>query len=243
MKRTTIKFLCALFALWITVSPVFALNDDIYAWGGFGKKDNVYSCAKTDEKVIALTFDDGPHPSITPRILDILKKYDVKATFFAIGKNIETYPEPLIRAASEGHEIGNHTYSHLTGQHTNKETLEKELLKTDELIKKLTGKRPVLYRPPTGYCNLTTVKSAADLNYKIIIWTVDTLDWAHTSAEKIADNIISNIKNGSIVLMHDYNTKPYYTVEALEIVLPKLQDMGYSFVTVSELIALDCDTD
>lgn len=194
MKRKFISFICILFALWIFVTPVFASANEVAAWGGFGKKDNVYSCAKTNEKVIALTFDDGPHPAITPEILDILKQYDAKATFFVIGKNIEYYPEPLKRAVREGHEIGNHTYSHLTAQHSDKETLENELIRTDSLIKKITGKATQLYRPPTGYCNLVTVKSASELNYKIITWTIDTRDWAHKSTKDITDNIISNIK-------------------------------------------------
>ena len=116
-----------------------------------------------------------------------------------------------------------------------------DIFAKNTVSRKLTGKSPSLFRPPTGYCNLTTVKSAADLNYKIIIWTVDTEDWAHTSAKGIAENVLGNVHNGSIVLMHDYLTKPHYTVEALEIILPKLIEMGYQFVTVSELIALDCD--
>ncbi len=241
MKRIFLRIFCVIYAVWLLTLTVFAAENNEYTWSGFGKKDNVYSCAKTDEKVIALTFDDGPHPTITPKILDILKKYNVKATFFVIGRNIENYPDPFVRTAAEGHEIGNHTYSHLTSQHTEKQALEDELVRTDSIIRKLTGKSPSLFRPPTGYCNLTTVKSAADLNYKIIIWTVDTEDWAHTSAKGIAENVLGNVHNGSIVLMHDYLTKPHYTVEALEIILPKLIEMGYQFVTVSELIALDCD--
>ena len=236
MKRVIILLLC-LFA--VARSLPFELNaaSDEPTWGGFGKKDNVYFCASTDKKIAALTFDDGPHPVLTDEILDILAQYGVKATFFVIGKNAQNYKKQLFRAYSEGHEIGNHTYSHLTATDTNSKKLLEELKETDKIISEITGQRPRLFRPPTGYCNASAVQSAAALGYKVILWTVDTRDWAHTSAPEIKKNVSEHIGNGSIILFHDYVSGKSSTAEALRTLLPLLIEQGYSFDTVSNMIS------
>ncbi len=236
MKRVIICLFCALA---VVLSMPFSINASSAepTWGGFGKKDNVYFCAKTDKKVAALTFDDGPHPHLTDEILDILAEYNAKATFFVIGKNAEIYKNQLIRAYSEGHEIGNHTYSHLTASGTNSEKLSAELRKTDKIISEITGQRPRLFRPPTGYCNSVAVQSAAELGYKVILWTVDTRDWAHTGASEIKKNVSEHIGNGSIILFHDYVSGSSSTAEALRKLLPELIDQGYTFDTVSNMIS------
>ena len=158
-----------LLALCLLPVNILSGTEALPVWGGFGRRDNVYSCAETDERIVALTFDDGPHPRFTDEILDILEKYSVKATFFVIGRNAESYRGKLKRIAESGHEIGNHTYSHVTAGKTNAENFALELKKTHEIIKKITGTEPVLFRPPTGYCNTVAVKSAAEMNYKIIV--------------------------------------------------------------------------
>ncbi len=236
MKLFISRLICAILLLFISFSSVTASNAEP-TWGGFGKKDNVYFCAGTDKKIAALTFDDGPHPVLTDEILDILAEYNVKATFFVIGKNAESYKKQLIRAYSEGHEIGNHTYSHLTASEKNRTSLTEELRKTDNVIFKLTGHHPTLFRPPTGYCNSVAVQSAAEMGYKIILWTVDTRDWAHTSAATIQKNVSENIGNGAIILFHDYISGSSSTADALRGLLPKLIDDGYSFDTVSNLLS------
>lgn len=217
--------------------PSVTVGSDIATWGGFGRRDNVYSCAETDEKIVALTFDDGPHPKYTDEILDILEKYEIKATFFVIGKNAESYPEKLKRITKCGHEIGNHTYSHVTAGKTCVSDLSAELQRTHSIVKNITGKDCVLFRPPTGYCNTVAVKSAAEMNYKIIVWTVDTRDWAHTSAENIIKNVKAHISCGSIVLFHDYISPPSPTPAALKELVPYLLNESYRFVTVSELLS------
>ena len=223
--------------------PISARADNLCAaWGGFGRKDNVYSCIGTEEKIIALTFDDGPHPRYTDEILDILSKYNVKATFFVIGKNAEIYKEQLKRIAEGGHEIGNHTYSHVTSGKVSEGEFQRELEKTHKIIKDVTGIDTTLFRPPTGYCDQTTVKSAARLSYKIIVWTVDTKDWTHVSSENIVNNVKNYVVGGCIVLMHDYVTAPSPTPSALSVLIPHLLSKGYKFVTVSELISRDAQS-
>ncbi len=219
--------------------PLRAENGALETWGGFGRQDNVYSCVGTDEKIIALTFDDGPHPKYTDEILDVLGKYNVKATFFVIGKNAESYPKKLKRIADEGHEIGNHTYSHVTAGKSSKESFSLELEKTHGIIKKITGKDTVLFRPPTGYCNTTAVKVAAEMNYKIIVWTVDTKDWMHTGRDSIVKNVKSYATGGCIILFHDFISSPSPTPSALSALIPHLLSEGYRFVTVSELLSYD----
>lgn len=234
------KRLCGfLLVLLLLPLPLHAEKTAIEAWGGFGRQDNVYSCVGTDEKIIALTFDDGPHPRYTDEILDILGKYNVKGTFFVIGRNAESYPKKLKRIADEGHEIGNHTYSHITAGKASKENFGAELKKTHGIIKKITGKDTVLFRPPTGYCNTVAVKSAAEMNYKIIVWTVDTRDWMHTSTENIVKTVKTHAMGGCIVLFHDFVTAPSPTPSALRELIPYLIEEGYRFVTVSELLSYD----
>lgn len=189
-----------------------------------------------DKKVIALTFDDGPHPKETDQVLDVLKKYDVKATFFIAGKHANWYSKPLIRASKEGHEIGNHTFNHPDISNLSRVQLEEEIIKCEDILIKLTGKKPTLFRPPYGSYKRETLEDIAKkYNYKIILWTtVDARDWQNPGANKIADTITNNAKNGDIILLHDYATNN--TVEALDILIPKMIENGYKFVTVSELI-------
>ncbi len=187
-------------------------------------------------KKIALTFDDGPHYKYTEQILDILKKYDVKATFFTVGELAVKYPELVMREYSEGHEIGNHTFSHLKMKDMSCAELKNEILSTGTLIENITGKMPVLFRPPEGVLSDCQKQTVADCGYSIILWSVDTRDWAHTPVAKIVKNVMKNTSNGSIILCHDFIGKNSPTPEALEEFIPKLKENGYEFVTVSELI-------
>jgi len=189
-----------------------------------------------EKKLVALTFDDGPHPKETDQVLDVLKKYDVKGTFFIAGKHAQWYKEPLIRASKEGHEIGNHTFNHYDISTLNSRQLEEEIMKCEEAIKSVTGKKTKLFRPPFGsYRKNNLVDIAGKNGYKIVLWTgFDAKDWKNPSAEKIADTIYKNVKNGDIILLHDYGTDN--TVEALNILIPKMKKEGYKFTTVSDLI-------
>ena len=200
------------------------------------EKTGVYRCVCTDEKKVALTFDDGPHYKYTEQILDILKKYGVKATFFVIGVNAEKYPQKVKRISDEGHEIGNHTYSHLNLKELDEKEIRQELIKGERIIEKITAKKTKLLRPPGGTYSDAVVKTASEMGCDVILWSQDTRDWAHTPADKIACGIIDNVKGGDIVLFHDFVSPDTPTPEALEKIIPQLLKSGYKFVTVSELI-------
>ena len=191
------------------------------------KKRNV----SLDDKVVSLTFDDGPS-KYTDKILNILKKYNACGTFFLIGNKVEFYSDVLKRMLEEGSEIGNHSYDHKLLTRLSKEDFQEEINKTQEAIKKVTGFTPTLFRPTYGgYTNV--LKSYTDL--KFVLWDVDSRDWQVKSKDKILNNILPNVKSGSIVLMHD-NHK--YALDALEDILVNLKEQGYKFVTVSELLEL-----
>ncbi|NOV00351.1 polysaccharide deacetylase family protein [Paenibacillus sp. LMG 31457] len=191
----------------------------------------------TDEKVIALTFDDGPHPKYTDQILELLKQYEAKATFFVVGNKIQLYPDVLERTAREGHEIANHTYNHAyIGKKTN---IKKELNTTEELIIAKTGQRSQLFRPPGGFYNDRLVSVVKDEGYKMIMWSwqLDTKDWDTPGVNRIVNSVLKNAKNGNIVLFHDYIEGPTQTIQALKIILPELKNRGYKLITVSELLS------
>ena len=191
------------------------------------KKRNV----SIDDKVVALTFDDGPS-KYTNKILDVLKKYNACGTFFLIGNKVEFYSDTLRRMLEEGSEIGNHSYDHKLLTRLSKEEFQEELNKTQEAIKKVTGFTPTLFRPTYGgYTN--TLKSYTDL--KFVLWDVDSRDWQVKTKDKILKNVLPNVKSGSIILMHDNHE---YSLNALEEMIESLKKQGYKFVTVTELLEL-----
>ena len=201
-----------------------------------GDLDIVFCRSREPTKKIALTFDDGPHPRYTERILNILDKYGVKATFFVIGVNIQNYPEPLKKIYAAGHEVGNHSFSHDNRRDLDEKSAEYEMKKCDELISKSIGVRPKLFRPPRGVCNQNVVDAARSLGYSVVLWSIDTLDWKGTPSATIVNSVTSDISGGDIILMHDYTSLKNTTCDALEIMIPKLLSEGYEFVTVSQLI-------
>ena len=181
-----------------------------------------------DTKLVALTFDDGPNNN-TMKVLDILEKYNVKATFFILGSNIDGNEDIIMRMSNLGMEIGNHMYSHKLITKLKNKTIEKEIAKVDNLIFDIVGKYPTLVRPSYGTFN-KRIKKVIDR--PIIIWDIDTLDWKYHNSKRISNNILKKVKDGDIVLMHDIYSA---TANSLEITIPKLLDEGYSLVTVSEL--------
>lgn len=185
---------------------------------------------------IALTFDDGPHPKYTPRILDVLSQYGIRATFFFVGENVSYYPDAAREVARRGHEIGNHTYTHPSAVKTTEQDLRRELRECERVIQNVTDTCPKLFRPPEGTWNMRVLKIAQEQDYSVILWDIDTLDWAHTPADKISSYVLENTKGGNIILMHDYQSGGCETVKALQMFIPELLARGFSFVTVSELI-------
>lgn len=188
---------------------------------------------------IALTFDDGPHPEYTSEILDILDEYGVKATFFAVGENIERYPELVRRVISSGHEVGNHTWSHKGMKNLSAEQITEEIAKTQEILKVSFNYSPVLFRPPGGgeYKNALCIAEEMGCKYVLWSWHTDPKDWQRPSAESIAKAVLSTVTGGDIVLLHDYVSGVSSTPAALRQIIPSLLAQGYSFVTVSELLS------
>ena len=202
-----------------------------------GELKCVYKCAETDEKVIALTFDDGPSAKYTEEILDILDENGAKATFFVIGENAENYPELIDAELSRGHEIGCHTFSHKHMSSLCEGELEEEIKSTEIVLNEHSGYTLKLFRPPEGVLTKENIKIISDMGYDMILWSIDTRDWEHKSKENIVENVMKNVECGSIVLFHDFIGNNSNTPAALRELLPKLKAEGYEFVTVSELIS------
>lgn len=202
------------------------------AIGGYGTAEPAAAIVNENGPVIALTFDDGPYPKVTGHILDVLEKNGVCATFFVLGSRIEGHEDMLTRMDELGCEIGNHSFSHADLTRLSKADCQRELSDTDAEIRRVTGHEASVVRPPYGYYN-KTVRSAA--GRPLILWTVDTNDWRGKAPGEIADYVIQQAKEGSVILMHDQQTQ---TADAMEMIIPTLIEEGFRFVTVSELIGL-----
>ena len=230
VKRKSFR---ALQAIALAIALLMLLQMNVFA---AANSANVFYRSKKVTKKIALTFDDGPHPRYTERIIKILEKYNVKATFFVIGVNIENYPGILRKISEAGHEIGNHSYSHHNVKNYDISKTETEIKKCEEIIISETGVSPKLFRPPQGARNQVTDETAKGLGYSVILWSIDTLDWKNNPPDCITNVICKNIRGGDIILMHDYTSGQNTTCVALEEFIPILLKKGYEFVTVSELI-------
>ena len=180
------------------------------------------------DKLIALTFDDGPNYN-TSKVLDVLAKYNVKATFFVLGSKAKDNKKILKREYDSGMEIGNHTFNHLLLTKYKENVIKDEIDKTSSVIFEVTGRYPKLLRPSYGAYN-NTIKKIGDM--PIIIWDIDTLDWKYHNSKRIASRVINKVKDGDIILMHDIYSA---TANSLNIIIPELQNRGYTFVTVPEL--------
>lgn len=226
MKRAVAIITCCLFLFSLSL-PALALYKD----------ENIFYCHKNDQQKIALTFDDGPHPRYTRKILDVLAKYNVKATFFVIGQNIEYYPGIVEQIIAEGHEIGNHTYRHKRTKTLDSASFCDDVRRCDGMIEASCNSKARLFRPPEGYVDDKVKEIARELGYSIILWNIDTRDWEHASTDQIARCVTEKAEAGDIILMHDYVSGKSSTVDALEVIIPSLLSRGYRFVRVSELIA------
>ena len=196
----------------------------------------VHAEESTDAPRVALTFDDGPHPGRTKRILALLDRYSVKATFFILGCNAEYYPEPLALAVAAGHEIEDHSFDHVTRGKTALE-LENSITKTARIIEQASGRSPRFFRPPEGKCTPELNEALSVLGYESVFWTVDSRDWTGKPAEAIARDVLAQVKDGDVLLFHDYTCPGENTLHALEKIIPALLSRGYRFVTVEEMFA------
>lgn len=190
-------------------------------------------------KEVALTFDDGPDDVWTPRILDVLAQHDVKATFMCVGERIQQNPEVLRRIVRDGHVVGNHSWDHPNLTKIPLAEVRTEIERTGSEIHRIAGVRPRLFRPPYGALNAEVIREATSLDYKIIFWNVDSLDWAGLTSFQVEANILAHAGPGSIVLQHSAGGRGESladTVNALPDVVKKLREEGYKFLTVSDLL-------
>lgn len=203
--------------------------------------DTLYLRAPGQGNKIALTFDDGPNPTYTPKVLDVLKQHNVPATFFVLGSRVERHPLIAQRIVNEGHVIANHTWIHPNLTKIPSSGLISEMNQTEEIIKNVTGKRTALMRPPYGGVNQEALEELKNLDYKVINWSIDSVDWRDQEVDKILINTLSTAKGNDIVLFHDAGGDEQTraaTVEAIEEIIFTLRSQGYEFVTVDELLGI-----
>ena len=199
---------------------------------------------ESTKHAVALTFDDGPSPLFTPKILALLKQYQAHATFFVLGRKVEKYPGLVQAELRAGHEVGNHSFSHPYLTESSQFTREKELERTDMALDLLgCPKKGRLIRPPFSAFDDRLTTYIAHKQQHLALWSIDSGDWQGLGSEAIVKNVLTRVKNGSIVIFHDSDEKDQAdrtpTVEALEVILPALKAEGYELVTVSELVASD----
>ena len=198
---------------------------------------------KTKKKQVALTFDDGPHPVFTNKLLILFKEKGIKATFFVTGSNIEKHKKIVTRMIAEGHELGNHSYSHKNLIFKKKSMIKEEIQRTDNLLRELGVKGEIHFRPPFGRLLFAASSVLGALNKKVIMWNVPTKDYKVNDPNVILKRIYKRVKPGSIIVLHDSGIKRpgkiidrQATIKAVQILIDELPKKGYEFRTISELI-------
>ncbi len=201
--------------------------------------DDTYTSIKTKEKVLAITFDDGPHASNTPRLLDILKERNVRATFYVVGNMVRYRPEMLRRMVAEGHEIGNHTVTHGTLSKMSMDGVRKELQAAHDQIEAATGVPPRTMRPPGGAITKAQKQMVlSEFGYPTVLWSCDPKDWQKPGVSVVTQRLVDGAYPGGILLMHDLHKA---SIDAVPAALDTLLSRGYRFVTVTELIGMEAD--
>ncbi len=197
-----------------------------------------------DKNIACLTFDDGPDPNATPQILDLLAKYNIKATFFVLGKNVQKYPDLTRSIIEKGHEIGEHSYEHLHAWKSNPLNYWKDLLTAKKLVNHYyQSEKQVLFRPPYGKVNIITLLYTIIYKRKLVFWNLDPGDYEQSISKAVADKVISNLDHGRIILLHDgryvHNNEvndPQITIDAVRQILDELIKRKIFFMTVSRAI-------
>jgi peptidoglycan-N-acetylglucosamine deacetylase len=185
------------------------------------------------KKTIALTFDDGPHPRFTPRLLEILKQHKAPATFFVVGEMAEKYPQGIKDEIAAGHNVGNHTYHHVNLTRIPNEMVATEIRACHDVIRSITGTHPHLFRPPGGDYDAQVIETAEALNYTTVLWTDDPGDYASPGTGVIEQRTLRAARNGGIILLHDGDQQ---TLDILPDLLDALKARGFIFVTIDELM-------
>jgi len=216
-------------------------NPDMDLRADFSKSAGIsFSRVPVSDKYIAMTFDDGPQPQNTPRLLDMLRARNIKATFYMVGSNVDLYPQVVRRVVAEGHEIGNHSYTHRLFSKMSDSEIRTELTRTRDAVMHAAGVQPRTLRPPYGgMLQRQREWVNAEFGYPIILWSVDPLDWKKPGPSVVCARILSATTAGSIVLAHDLHGQ---TVDAMPATLDELLQRGFKFVTVSQLLAMKAET-
>ncbi|MGW1178837.1 polysaccharide deacetylase family protein [Kitasatospora sp. NPDC002543] len=183
-------------------------------------------------KVVYLTFDDGPSPAYTPKVLATLARYGVRATFFEIGQNVAAHPSVTAQVAKQGHSVQNHSWSHPDLRKLSAAALDSQLADTDRAIRAQTGRTPSCLRPPYGAVNGTVRSKASALGKQVVLWSVDPADWSRPGTAAIRSRVLNNVRPGSVVLMHDGGGDRSQTVAALPTIISTLKARGYGFATL-----------
>lgn len=234
-KRTIFRGLIILILICTSVVLTLPYKEAILGVFNTNHDVPIYNVDTTNKK-IAITFDCAWSGDDIPQIIDILKKYNAKATFFPVGEWMEKYTNNIKALNKAGHEIGNHSDSHADLTTVSENKIKNEIINANTKIEKLIGKKNTLFRPPYGAYNDKVIKSAKGLGQYVIQWDVDSLDWKDLGVDSMVNRVTEKTKNGSIILLHN-DTK--YTVQALPVILERLKVQGFEFVTVSELIFKD----
>ena len=232
------KYLLLPSVIIFAIALYFTLHREISVSNTVNGRELPIYCVETDKPQIAITFDAAWGNEDTPRILEILKKHNVKATFFMTGGWVSKYPDDVKHIYADGHDLGNHSENHKNMSQLSDEECKEEILAVHEKVKELTGYEMFLFHPPYGDYDNHVITNSREVGYYPIQWDVDSLDWkdygANDIIKKVCDN--KNLGNGSIILCHN---GAKYTADALDTLLTKLTDMGYEFVPLSELIYHD----
>lgn len=198
---------------------------------------------RTAKRIVALTFDDGPSPVWTPKILDELKKAEVKATFFMVGHHVQKYPDIARRVAREGHGIGNHGYAHSVILYYTPAEIEEEIKYTEHVIREVTGRTTTMFRPPKAWLRNSTKEKIRSMGYEVVLWSLNSKDWAGFPHRYIVRYLAARARDGDILLFHDSGNifareggDRGQTVQAAALLIKTLKEKGFSFVTVEELM-------
>ena len=218
-------------------TPPALSGDNVNATIPASVRQNIFFNGNTSLREIALTFDDGPQPIYTLQVLHILQEYGVKATFFCIGRQIPRYASIVQQVSRAGNVIADHTWDHFDLTKLSIASMQWELNGTANEIEQVTGVRPVLFRPPYGFINTTVKNISMQLGLTPIMWNVDPNDWRLPGTDAIVERVLANTGNGSVILMHDGGGNRSQTVQALPQIISGLQQRGFRFVTVPQLLA------
>jgi len=198
--------------------------------------NSYFLTGKPDQKVVALTFDDGPDGKYTAQIIEILAQYNIKATFFLIGSLVDEHPSVVKDIVNNGHLAANHSWSHPNLRLKNTDKVKNELVDTTEAIKNISGLEPLLFRPPYGEMSLEGMEQAIQLDYTVAGWSVDSMDWQASTANEILVNTLTDTQRGSIILLHSAGSNLDDTLEALPELIYTLKAQGFEFVTLDLLL-------